>query len=695
VYFKSIALRDWKAYTVANFEFPPPTARGNIVLIGAPNGYGKTSLFEAIALGLFGRSGLPLVARSPFSGDDNERLATSYKHFLEKALHRGALEAGRTSCSVKLTFIDDDDLPIEIQRVWYFSDKGVFRPQDEEVRIYEGATRKLVGPTPGDDVDELEWYRDYIAKRFLPYYLAAFFLFDGEQVSAFAEREMAAQVRAGIEGLLGLPVLRELADDLRQYARTRRSQISNVSDKSLERLENEIALLTHQLEGKKKRLLDIEPEHQMLKDHRDRLTRELASFGVGTQAQLQEQFEQLKRLEKEIDDRRAQLENLLSQDIALALSGQALRTALKNTLAAELERERWLAGRQQGDANLDRYLSAVSAALERIEPGLGEAQKAHILQVSREAWESLWYPPPEGISEEIIHNYLNEVDRVRVLERVDELDHASAPEVINLLDAISAAESAYFKLHQEIIKTESIAPSVERKRQDLGAINQRLQELDQEIGALRREIGTITSEISAKNVSLANISGQWDQAQPNLRRASRALKVASMIDAIVEKAVPSQITAIAEAMTSAYKSMAHKKDALDRIEITEDCEVRLLGPDGVDIRNYDLSAGEKQIFTQALISAVASVSQRSFPMVIDTPLGRLDVEHRKGVLQHLVKPGHQVILLSTDTEVVGEYREAVRRHIQKEYLIHFERIGDIGQASVHEGYFEEWGGQPQ
>ena len=87
MYISQIAIRDWKAYTTAHFEFPAPTPEKNIVLIGAPNGYGKTSLFEAIVLGMFGRDGLHLIARSPFSGSDTNRLTTSYKKFLEKALH--------------------------------------------------------------------------------------------------------------------------------------------------------------------------------------------------------------------------------------------------------------------------------------------------------------------------------------------------------------------------------------------------------------------------------------------------------------------------------------------------------------------------------------------------------------------------------------------------------------------------------
>jgi DNA sulfur modification protein DndD len=68
MYISQIVLRDWKAYASALFEFPAPTAKKNIVLIGAPNGYGKTSLFEAIVLGIFGRDGLN---RAGFAGGSN------------------------------------------------------------------------------------------------------------------------------------------------------------------------------------------------------------------------------------------------------------------------------------------------------------------------------------------------------------------------------------------------------------------------------------------------------------------------------------------------------------------------------------------------------------------------------------------------------------------------------------------------
>lgn len=691
MHISQIMLRDWKSYTVANFDFPAPESGKNIILIGAPNGYGKTSLFEAIVLGMFGRDGLPLIARSPFSGTDKERLATSYKNFLEKALHRGAIGAGRTSCSVKLIFNDDDNESLEIQRIWHFSDSGAYRPQDEEIHIYVGSTRKAIGPGALQGNDRADWFREYIAENLLPFTLAHFFMFDGEQVSVLAEREMSAQVRAGIEGLLGIPVLKQLAKDLRSYAEVRRKESPNVSNKTIERLELERHHLTFELEKKAARLAELEPHRAALKEEQEHLIREMASFGAGSQALLQEQFEQIKKYERSIEDGNTQLEDLMMKDLALALSGLSLRENVKARLSSEGVRERWESGKNQGDSNLERFLASVDAGMQAIDPALTGNQREGVLSSARSAWEKLWYPPPENCADEYLHPYLNELERSKVIDRLEEIEELSAPAIVELLNSISANEEALKRLQDEVTRTEAIAPHVDTKRERLTHVGGELQKYDQEIGALRREVASLESQIGQKNTELTKLSGQLNQAAPAARRAARANKVALMVDQIVAQAVPSQIDAIAAAMTKAHRSMAHKKDLVERIAIDENCDVKLLNADGMDLRGYDLSAGEKQIFTQALISAVSSVSGRGFPMVVDTPLGRLDIEHRKGVLNHLVQREHQVILLSTNTEVVGEYLQEISQHVQKKYLISFERVSDIGQSTVRPGYFEESG----
>ena len=551
MHISQITLRDWKTYATARFDFPAPASDKNIILIGAPNGYGKTNLFEAIVLGMFGREGLPLIERSPFSDVDEKRLAISYKEFLEGALHKSAPDAGRTSCSVKLVFVDDDDdnERLEIQRIWHFSDSGVYRPQEEQIHIHEGSTRKAVGP--GDSQggnDRLDWFRDYIAQKLLPFTLAHFFMFDCEQVSALAEREMSDQVRIGIEGLLGIPVLRRLAKDLRSYAERRRKESSNVSDKTIEKLEREHHDLTSDQEKNATRLAEIEPRRAALKEEREHLHRELASFGASSAALIQEQCEQINDYERAIDNGQDQLEELMMKDLALALSGLGLRENVKTRLSSEGVRERWESGKNQGDSNLERFLASVDTGMREINPALTGGQRKGVLDSARSAWGKLWYPPPDNCAEEYLHPYLNEQERLKAIDRLDVIDELGAPEIVELLSTISANEDARKRLQEEVHRTKALAPQLEAKCERLTHVDGELQQYDQEVGALKRET-SLESRINQNNINLTKLSGQRDLSRPSARRAARANKVALMVDKIVAKAVPSQINAIAAAMT--------------------------------------------------------------------------------------------------------------------------------------------------
>ncbi|QGY03254.1 DNA sulfur modification protein DndD [Methylobacterium mesophilicum SR1.6/6] len=689
MYLKSIQLREWKAYALAKFDFPAPRAGKNIVLIGAQNGYGKTSLFEAVVLGLFGKDGMPLIARAGFKEIGEERQNTTYRAFLEKAVNNVAIRNGRATCSVTLTFgLDEEDEEIEIKRIWSFTDSGNFKPADEEVQIFEGSKRKPVGPGHNYSDDRGEWFRDYIAKKFLPYYLAAFFMFDGETVSSFAEREMGAQVRSGIQGLLGIPVLRDLAIDLRGYAKSRRQDTPAGSDATLGKLEAEREALNEQLSKAQARLDEIEPNLLSMTQERERITRELDSFGSGSQAEFQEQLSNLNRYNIEAEKAQDSLHALLGTDIALSLAGQQLRHELKDQLRREQVREEWEAGKAQGDKNLEKFVDLFGAAVGQVKPDLAPEQVDGVREAIGGCWEALWHPPPADAADTILHVHLTASDRRRTTQKLDEIDDLGASPILALLDTIADNESEAARIKDAITRLEGVAPQLDAKRERLRELLAEIDVANREIGSLRNEVTYITGQIENRNKVIASIGAALDQAQPALRRATRADRVAALIDEIVQAAVPSQIEDIATAMTEGYRTMAHKKDLVERVTIDEDCNVKLLNKRGDDVRDLDLSAGEKQIFTQSLISAVAEVSGRTFPMLIDTPLGRLDVDHRRGVLKHLTQREGQVILLSTNTEVVGEYYELVRPHVLRSMLIKHEDVEGAGKSTPVDGYFE-------
>ena len=692
MHLRTISLRDWKAYENARLDFPSPTSTRNIILIGGQNGFGKTTLFEALALGLFGRDGLRLVQRVTAS-EDEERRSQSFKEFLQRALHRRALKFGRTSCRVGLVFEDDNNEPIEIERTWYFSESGNLRPGSsaESLKILAGKGRRVVAP-PKSDADPDGWYRDWKARKFLPAHLASFFLFDGEAASAYAERDMGLQVREGIEGLLGLTWLRRLSDSLRTYATSRRNQVPRgVTSAAIDELETQISNFENEINEAESRLRLIESELADADLERTSLTNELAGYGTGTRARLEDLIKQKADQEKQYSAAQDELARIAEMDLPLALAGEQLRRKLEAQLGKEQKREQWLAAAVATKQRAEAVLLDIERDLSSLAPPLVDSQTVAVKSAVRRALENLWHPAPGDAAESFRHLHLSGRARDDVQGRLSRAASVTAGTISTLLTAMSAAAAALRDLNAGIDATQVTAPQLDEKKDRIKSLNAKISVLSIEEGEKRNLIASRGSETRQKRADLAKYTAQLDQSAKPARLAARAERTAEMLDELCADALPLQTTAIAKEMTKAIRAMAHKKDLFQRVNITSDSEVQLLGPDGRNLREIDLSAGEKQVFTQALFAAVTAVSERIFPLVIDTPLGRLDDEHRIGVLKHLAQRSSQVILISTNTEVVGPYLQAIRSRVAKAYRIENKTEGDIGSSWPVEGYFSGQG----
>ena len=110
---------------------------------------------------------------------------------------------------------------------------------------------------------------------------------------------------------------------------------------------------------------------------------------------------------------------------------------------------------------------------------------------------------------------------------------------------------------------------------------------------------------------------------------------------------------------------------------------------GRDLRSLDASAGEEQIFALSLIAAIAKVAGAKVPVVMDTPLARLDTDHRTNVLRYFASQGsEQVIFLSQPDEVHGPYLKVIQDRVCAKFHLEFEELGgEIGRAHVRKGYF--------
>ncbi len=89
-----------------------------------------------------------------------------------------------------------------------------------------------------------------------------------------------------------------------------------------------------------------------------------------------------------------------------------------------------------------------------------------------------------------------------------------------------------------------------------------------------------------------------------------------------------------------------------------------------------LSAGEKQIFVMALYQALSGLNKINVPYIIDTPFARIDKEHRENILEHFFKQlKGQIIILSTDEEIVSTYMNVVSDVISNTFVLNHTTTG--------------------
>ncbi len=88
---REVMLRNWRSFRSARFLFPAPTGKKRVILVGAMNGTGKTSLLVGLYLGLFGREAMQFVEGVKLGSTEEERLR-SYRQLIQQLLHRPALD---------------------------------------------------------------------------------------------------------------------------------------------------------------------------------------------------------------------------------------------------------------------------------------------------------------------------------------------------------------------------------------------------------------------------------------------------------------------------------------------------------------------------------------------------------------------------------------------------------------------------
>lgn len=168
-----------------------------------------------------------------------------------------------------------------------------------------------------------------------------------------------------------------------------------------------------------------------------------------------------------------------------------------------------------------------------------------------------------------------------------------------------------------------------------------------------------------------------------------APRVQVTLAAFRDKLTEKKLGALETQVTQYFKLLLHKASLVSQVMIDPATfRLDLYDTEGAPLPIQRLSAGEKQLLAISFLWGLANTSGRQLPVAIDTPLGRLDSEHRNHLVdRYFPQASHKVRLLSTDTEIRAEEVERLREAgaISRNYTLEYDP--KQRQTAVVPGYF--------
>ncbi|TCK02903.1 DNA sulfur modification protein DndD [Phorcysia thermohydrogeniphila] len=638
----SLTLENVGLYKGKNVLDLRPKEGKNIVLFGGKNGTGKTTLLESVKLCLYGNNIYGYTKKQ-------------YEEFIKKLIHKGEKSAQVTLEFIYFSLESHDTY--KVVRKW---DLG--KRFKEEFLLYKN----------GEIYKEIprEQWQEFISD-IIPPSLVNFFFFDGEKIEKLAEDFSEVEFVNDVKSLLGVTVidtLRTSLDILRKRYINQEDVSEEISQK-LQELEEKRKTLEKELEKKLQSLADIENKKQVLERKLKTAEREFIEKGGEAFRSYERNKTRKEFLESEIEKIKNEIRELASKDLPLA-TGMDLVEELLVQLEMEKEIKRInfekeiLQNKLKELENILTPLSLDKEVLEKIRNLFSvnkEIKSDIILDLSEKENKTV-----EVVIQNLKTNTLGKAKNLFLkLENLEE-------ELLEVESALqNVPEEEFIKPYLEKLSR------LERKRMEYETIRKCLEE---EIRKLEKEKNKVEKEIE----KLESFIKQKMKKRMVIHIIEKSQKV---IDRFRKEFVKRKIKILEKEILDAFYKLKRKENFIRDLHINpETFEITLFDVNNRKIPIDRLSSGERQIFAISFLWGLARASGKKLPVIIDTPLGRLDNEHRENLAKNYFPHiSHQVIILSTDVEVDKELFEMLRTHISHSYQLVYDE--DCMCTKVHKGYF--------
>lgn len=221
------------------------------------------------------------------------------------------------------------------------------------------------------------------------------------------------------------------------------------------------------------------------------------------------------------------------------------------------------------------------------------------------------------------------------------------------------------------IQQESLQEEIKAYKEELAQKNKELIEKQQIRLELNNKIESLEKE---KSLLYARI---------NTERINKKLKVLESLQHIIteykEQLIETLREELCRGIKESYKTLL-PNDNVVSVEMGQDFDITLKDVDGNEISVANQSSGQKQILAIAIFWTLSKLSHSTIPLIIDTPLARIDATNRQRIIQNYYAKGHQVIVLPHNGEMGLKEYEYAKPYIAGLYKI--DNSEDRGHAKI-------------
>lgn len=655
-----------------------PTSHQPIILFGGLNGAGKTTIFDAIKHCLYGKE--------IFERTDIKK----YEDYLINKIHRSEeLIIQPNSASITLDFEYSKFGSINnysVERSWELNKTRIV----ESLTIYENG--KIL-----DEVEQDDW-QDFI-KEIIPIGLSRLFFFDGEKIQKIMADNNSLEFSNSVKALLGIDLIEKLQTDLKTYKSKYLKDISTDKfRKSIELFGVTCDQLSKEISNEKDKLAKQNDLLQVIYTKRDAYKDKITAQGATFLTNKNNLSIDKKNLENEMELINEKLREIASGSLHLLICKE-----LTQKLTKQIDQEE---NKKISDLTKSKITNQKSKFLNRVAKSNLWQESDFILNDQKKSIYNK-STAKEDFFERLRNMLSGEIDEIFELNKKDHI-----PEILKLSSAQSKKltntisnsldivpdnlKSFSSQFEKKFKKVESIVAEINKAPDEelIKPMFETLAKMDEEVIRISAEVKMIEAVLKSKQFNLQEnerkrekLEAEEVKLQKDSLKLSYVIKSDKVLKKFKKRLAENKITILKKEFMTIFEKLHRKKDMIDHISIDhEQFRLQLYSKNNSIITTEQLSSGEKEIFAISLLYALAKTSGQNLPFVIDTPLGRLDSDHRDNLVEKFFpEASHQMLIFSTDTEIDSSYYDMLKPHISKSYNLNY--MNEMKETEVEEGYF--------